>query len=346
VPLSEGQRAGADLPSNPSPRVRSNGNKSAPRYTSPTAGRHPGNNHVRSANGSNGRSPLLRRFESYLHKHSLSPATVRNYLADLRAFARWHDSHKHRTAGFSPVEFGAYRKHLCQETDHSPATVNRRLQSLRLFGRFLHETGQAAENPTRDIALIHNRNGDASAPRILTQTEIVRLMNALHGARPSLAARDLAIVQLMLQAGLRVHEVAALRLGDLMLSSRNARVQVRGHPDSEPRRIPLSFSAATALRDYLTARPAVPRVEHLFISQRGQPLSLRSIQRLVDTYAETAGLRNVCAQSLRHTCAKNLLEATHDPVAVARWLGHRNTKTLDKYKVASHPAASSRQSIA
>ena len=343
MPINQRQRAGADLPSNPSPRVR-NHRKSAPNYTSTAEGRHPGNNRVRPVGKSNGRSPLLYRFESYLHQHSLSPATVRNYIADLRAFARWHDARKNRTVGFSPVDFAAYRKHLCLETEHSPATVNRRLQSLRLFGRFLYETGQVTENPTRDIALIRNGNGDAVAPRILTRIEITRLTSALRAARPSLAARDLAIVQLMLQAGLRVHEVAALCLGDLILSSRDARVQVRGYPESEPRRIPLNSTAANALRDYVFVRPAVPQVEHLFLSQRGQPLSLRSIQRLVDTYAETAGLDNVCAQSLRHTCAKSLLEETQDPEKVARWLGYRNTKNLEKYKVATRrPQAAGNQ---
>jgi len=147
------------------------------------------------------------RFETYLHRHALSPATIRNYLADLRAFARWHTARQSIRDGLSPADFRAYRGHLCNKTAHSPATVNRRLQSLRLFGRFLHETGQSADNPTRDIQLVRNGSARAPAPRTLTRAEIVRLLAAVHAARRSLAARDLAIVQLMLQAGLHVHQV-------------------------------------------------------------------------------------------------------------------------------------------
>lgn len=274
---------------------------------------------------------ILRRFERYLQKHALSPATIRNYLADLRAFSRWHTNRAPRATDFSAADFRAYREHLCQETTHSPATVNRRLQSLRLFGRFLHETGQVDENPTLELALIQNGHDNHTAPRILSRTEIARLFDAVADARPSLEQRDVAIMQLMLYAGLRVHEVAALRLDDVVLNGRRSRVQVQGNRRDKPRVIPLNATVIKTVREYLVIRPAIPRMDHLFLSQRGRPLSMRSIQRLVETYARSAGLKNVCAQSLRHTCAKNMLVETEDAGQVARWLGHRNTKMLDRY---------------
>jgi integrase/recombinase XerC len=274
---------------------------------------------------------ILRRFESYLFKHTLSPTTIRNYLADLRAFSRWHAAHGLPAADFAPADFRAYREHLCHETGHSVATVNRRLQSLRLFGRFLHESGRAAENPTREIELLRNGHGNGTAPRTLTTAEIERLTAAVRAGRPSLAARDIAIVQLMLQAGLRVHEVAALRVRDWVRAGRGTCVQVHASRQSPTRRVPLNGVASRALREYLAARPAIPRVDHLFVSQRGQPLSMRSIQRVIDTHARTAGLEGVCAQSLRHTCAKSLLAKRCDR-DVALWLGHRSTRGLSRYR--------------
>jgi integrase/recombinase XerC len=276
---------------------------------------------------------LLRRFESYLQQHSLSPTTVRNYLADLRAFSRWHLATSHaRPERFTPADFKAYRHYLCNETGHSTATVNRRLQSLRLFGRFLQEMGHVAENPTREIKLVRNGNGPEIAPRTLTKAEIARLTEAIRSGRPSLVERDHAIMQLMLQAGLRVHEVAALRLRDLMALRRGMAVEVRGKRHSTSRRVPLNAVAARALRGYIAVRPAIPRVDHLFVSQRGQPLSMRSIQRVIDTNANTAGLEGVCAQSLRHTCAKTMLEDTRDAALVAQWLGQRSARGLDRYR--------------
>lgn len=280
---------------------------------------------------------LLARFEAYLRQHSLSPTTIRNYLADLRFFARWHRESHPRVLRLRADDFSAYRDHLCNDTHHSPATVNRRLQSLRLFGRFLHENGQIAENPSSSIQLLHSANGNGAVPRTLTDSEIALLHNAVRSGRPSLALRDLAIVQLMLQAGLRVHEVAGLRLRDLVHTGRGMKADVRGNPRATPRTVPLNAIAARAVRDYMAVRPAIPRVEHLFVSQRGQPLSMRSIQRMIDLHARAAGLENVCAQSLRHTCAKTMLEHTQDTALVARWLGHRSTRILGKYHFGDSP---------
>ena len=297
--------------------VRNPGN-SKPRRTSPGVSARPSL-----------APPTLQRFETYLRCHALSPATIRNYLADLRAFALWHTNRKSNLSNLAPADFRAYRAYLCDKTDHSPATINRRLQSLRLFGRFLHETGQVADNPTRDLALIRNGNARTQTPRTLTRAESARLLTAVRAARPMLAARDLAIAQLMLQAGLRVHQIAALRVDDIVLTRRTARVRVSGN--GAPRDIPLNAFAARALRDYLPTRPAIPRLENLFLSQRGQPLSIRSIQRLVDTAARGADLSNVSAQTLRHTCAQNMLTLTRDAATVARWLGCRDARTLEKY---------------
>ncbi len=286
---------------------------------------------VRSENGlADVNTALVPRFEQYLQAHSLSLATIRNYLADLRAFARWQSLRSGMR--ITRADFSAYREHLCYETDHLPATVNRRLQSLRLFGRFLFETGHADENLAGDIELLRhqNGNGNAPAPRTLDGDEIARLSDAIRSGRPSLIQRDFAIMQMMLNAGLRVHEIAELRMDDVIRSDRKTRVQIFDN-GSGARVVPLNAAATRALRDYLGVRPAIPTVEQVFVSQRGQPLSVRSVQRLIDNYARAAGLNGVCAQMLRHTCAKNLLVKTRNAKRVAMLLGHHNVKVLDRY---------------
>ncbi len=273
---------------------------------------------------------LVLRFEQYLRAHSLSLATIRNYLADLRAFVRWQSERSGLRV--SRADFSAYREHLCTETNHLPATVNRRLQSLRLFGRFLYETGHTEENLAREIELIRhgNSNGNGHAPRTLSRDEIARLSDAIRAGRPSLIQRDFAIMQMMLNAGLRVHEIAELRLRAVTRSDRGTRVQIYENGNGA-RVVPLNAAATRALLDYLDVRPAIPAVEQVFVSQRGQPLSMRSVQRLIDTYARAAGLDGVCAQMLRHTCAKNLLTKMRNTKRVAIILGHHNVKTLERY---------------
>ncbi len=272
---------------------------------------------------------LLERFESYLRRHALALTTIRNYLADLRAFMRWHRQRHRGRAELKPADFPGYRDHLCASTTHTPATINRHLQSLRLFGRFLHETGALADNPTLQIELVREEND--LTPRILTAAETARLETAIRDGRASLVKRDFAIAQLMLAAGLRVQEVASLRQRDAMITRAGVQLAIHDGWGKVQRVIPLNGTAAHALREYIAVRPKLPRVEQVFISQRGQVLSVRSIQRMIGMYARAAGLRGINAQALRHTFARRMLADTRDATLVAERLGYRSTRMVERY---------------
>ncbi len=276
---------------------------------------------------------LLSLFEQFLRRSALAPATVRNYLADVRGFVRWLQKGRRAASLPRSRHFRAYREHLVDETEHSPATVNRCLQALRVFGRCLQEQSAIPDNPARDLQLVPNGHDEEALPRVLDYGEIERLIVAVRaGARPSLMRRDYAIIELMLQGGLRVTEVAALNVNDIISTHQGLRLIVRGAANDHFREVPLNEPLARALREYLEVRPTLPAVESLFVSQRGQPLSTRSIQRLVELYAEAAQLEEVCANSLRHTCAKKMLEETKSPHLVAQWLGHKNVESLNRYR--------------
>lgn len=276
---------------------------------------------------------LIQEFEGHLKRVELAPATIRNYCADVRGFVRFLHERRNGTTPTipAPQDFARYREHLIQATDQSPATINRRLQSLRVFGRFLQEKGFTELNPAQHLQLIANGH-DQVAPRVLDDDEIAQLIVALRaGASRRLMRRDYAIIELMLQAGLRVNEVALLTKDDIVPTANGLRLIVRGTAEHHFRQVPLNETLARALREYLQFRPAVPDVNTLFVSQQGKPLSTRSIQRLVEAYTEAAELEDVCANSLRHTCAKKLL-LENAPEQVAMWLGHKNIESLNKYK--------------
>ncbi len=276
---------------------------------------------------------LLPLFEQFLRRSALAPATIRNYLADVRGFVRWLQKGPRAATLPQLKHFQAYREYLIDQTDHSPATVNRRLQALRVFGRCLQQQGATSDNPARELPLLPNGRDEETLPRVLDYDEIERLIVAVRaGARPSLMRRDYAIIELMLQGGLRVTEVTALEVNDIILTHQGLRLIVRGAANDHYREVPLNEPLARALREYLEVRPALPEVERLFVSQRGRPLSTRSIQRLVELYAEEAELEGVCANSLRHTCAKKMLEETNAPHLVAQWLGHKNVESLNRYR--------------
>ncbi len=254
-------------------------------------------------------------------------------MADARDFARWLGMGMRLKAS----AFRDYREHLRRST-HSRATVNRRLFTLRLLAHFLREQGVLKRDPSGELKLVRvKRNENGATPRVLTSDETERLRRALREhARPSLFKRDRAIVELMLRAGLRVNEIANLSKDNLSLSNNGLHLKV-GTP-GQMRQVPLDEPLARILRDYNVAHPRNETHSALFISQQGRPLSTRAIQRLIEEYAREAELPDVSANTLRHTCAKNLLNEKRDPHRVAQLLGHKSIESLARYLEKGRPS--------
>lgn len=243
---------------------------------------------------------LLARFEKHMIESALSQTTITNYLVDMRAFTRWYA--ENNGGMFFPQSLNVsdirdYRLYLQRVEGRAPSTINRRLQGIRRFCRFAIEAGLMRSNPAVEVDLL--RGEDPSPPRALDPAEIEGLMRVVNGGRPSLVKRDRAIIQVLLQTGIKVGELVELRLSDIEISGDGGILTVRG--DGESREIPLNVVTCDALREYLFVRPRLPGIEHLFLSQEGRPISTRSVQRLVSTYAKAAGLEGVSAQALRRT---------------------------------------------
>ena len=109
---------------------------------------------------------------------------------------------------------------------------------------------------------------------------------------------------------------------------------VRGGGGNKCRQVPLNSLACAALRDYLRVRPPSASTENLFLSQEGNCISKRTVQRMIRVYTQAAGLEDVSAHILRHTFAVSTLANTGDISLVSRLLGHRCMETTAKYLVA------------
>ncbi len=320
----------------------------------------------------------LTAFEKHLSELALSPTTIVNYLADVRAFASWYAEQLHsgdlsssadgdETAPFfsnggsqlwshtqaltkqvpqeealssrlgrvrlrielSPDDIRAYRHYLEAVEERAPATVNRRLQALRKFCQFAVNSGWIDTNPALEVTLLPEP--EAAPPRTLSSEERHALLQAVQTARPRFARRDRAILELLLCAGLRVSEVAGLLVDRVDVGEKGGSCTVDSGNGFSSRQIPLNAEVCQTLREYLKTRPSDGQSPYLFLSQQGRPISTRSIQRLVTAYARAAGLEDVSAYTLRHTCAADWLQQTGDLETVARLLGHQRPETTAKY---------------
>lgn len=273
-------------------------------------------------------------FLASLAHDDLAAATLRGYRYDLRHFLAWrHTVHDGPFALEQLVghELTAYRQHMVAG-GFRPATVNRRLEALRRLCRWARGTGVLPSGSmceVRPVRTTRNRQ-----PAGLMDPEVHALLRAAGASSHGLAARNYAMLQLMLQAGLRVGEVAALQVGDLTLGERSGVVRIRHGKGLKARDVPLNATARRALRQHLDRYPAPDAGAPLFASSRDGAMPVRTVQAVITSLARRARLKRlaVSAHTLRHTFALGFLRDNPGKlVELASLLGHESLDTTAIY---------------
>jgi integrase/recombinase XerD len=209
------------------------------------------------------------------------------------------------------------------------ATLARRLVTLKVFFGWLQAEGLLDGNVAAALASPQRWQ---NLPGTLTPGAVEQLLAAASG-EGLYACRDRAWLELLYACGLRVSELADLRMEDLHLDEGFIRCTGKGN---RQRVVPLGSAAAAAVRRYLAeARPLLARDrgdEHLFLSRRGRRLSRQMLWRLVGHYARAAGVRDhVHPHLLRHCFASHLLANGAQLRAIQEMLGHADIATTQIY---------------
>jgi len=275
--------------------------------------------------------------DAFLNDVSGSHHTRRAYRRDLADFAAWFRD----TTGEVPAPGLVTRADLRDWRDfmarrYRASTVNRKLAGVSRWLRWCHEQGHRTAPPPGVSPLRQQILG----PRGLSRAEEARLVReaeraVLAAERISEAAtfravRNLALVVLMLHAGLRVGEVIRVRLDDIERQGRKGWLRIQGKGRKE-RRVPLNKTARRVLERWLAQRTA-RRVsaETLFVGQRGQALDPASVRRIVADLARRAGVQ-ATPHTLRHTFAHRLVEAGVGLEKIAALMGHASLNTTRRY---------------
>lgn len=281
----------------------------------------------------------LPRFKQKLVQQDLAEATINGYLADLRYFCQWLEGLHDQPVDLAIVgvaDIRAYRQDLVNRKRQKPATVNRRIQALRRLFAWAKQTGLIDSNPTESIRF--RRKPPPSQPAALTQQDVYALLRVAGQSPHGLAKRNYALVQLMLQAGLRISEVCRLQYRDLQLRERSGMVAIVDGKGHKERDVPLNATARRALTGYLETRDPVPPDGPVFISKRSTPISIRALQKIIAGLSVRARIERipVTAHTLRHTFARKYLEANPgNLVELATLLGHDSLDTTAIYTKAS-----------
>ena len=284
--------------------------------------------------------PDFLTFEAHLTQQDRSPATVSSYLSDLRQFARWFE--QSNGDALTPervtvLDIRDYRQHMLTVLRRKPATINRHLASISTWLNWAVDTGQIETNPARQVNGVRSV---AQPIKWLTRQEEGALLRQVERSLQAVrtvpakrkAARNRALVVVMLNTGLRAEEICNLETGDIKINERKGQVTVRSGKGCKQRSVPLNKQARQALSGWLAVRPESDS-DWVFLGQRGNQLSTSALRRVISDLAYAARLdpQEVSPHTLRHTFAKRLMDAGITLEKVATLLGHSDLNTTRIY---------------
>jgi integrase/recombinase XerD len=257
-------------------------------------------------------------------KH-LSENTLEAYRQDLIEFKRFIGKPRDVSA-VTGADVLEYRNALCERRNLAPATVKRRLACLRTFFAWLVRRDQLATTPFAKTEL--RIRLPARLPRCLERRDLKRLM----GTRNENGADAALAIALLLATGMRVGELASLRLDDVDPFS--GRLCILGKGSRERTAFVTDAQLRKELQDYVQQRHGVAGdgARPLLVDSRGRPLSAARIRAAIVTAGRNACVaRRITPHMLRHTAATMLLESGTDIRFVQRLLGHRSILTTQIY---------------
>jgi integrase/recombinase XerC len=215
------------------------------------------------------------------------------------------------------------------ESNYSPATMARKIATLRSFYKWLERNGCIETNP---MTLIRTPRQKRRLPKAIGVEDIEKLLSAPND-KTLLGARDRAIMETLYSTGIRVSELVGINFGDI--DETGQAIIIRGKGRKE-RIVPLGTHAMSAISHYLRVilenKISNESEDPLFINKHSTRLSTRSVRRKVSKYLEQVGLDpSISPHTLRHSFATHLLDNGADLRSVQELLGHQSLSTTQVY---------------
>ncbi len=274
------------------------------------------------------------RFIRFLEVERRSSAnTLAAYERDLLQFNDYLKTrYQVEEADVEQMSRGAIRGYLaqCNNSGFTPRSIARKLASLRAFCRFLIRENILENNPTLNIA---SPKLDKKLPIYLTQAEIKALLQ-LPDVETLEGLRDFVILALFYATGMRVSEVANLKLENVRFDQDVFRIIGKG---GKIRIVPMGKDLKKYLNAYLNFRQNEEKLalefnDFIFVKNNKEPFTREQIAALVRKYIKrVANVEKAHPHALRHTFATHLLNEGADIMSVKELLGHASLNTTQIY---------------
>jgi integrase/recombinase XerC len=268
----------------------------------------------------------LQLFLRALQGQNYSPKTLRAYGDDLQQFLAWVEHNRvdwDTPTRFSRVDIEGFMQYLAAQRMTGVTRV-RKLAAIRKFFTFLEENNILAANPAYKVK---GAKREEKEPTILYKEQYKAL---LYEASENI--RDYAIIQTFLQTGIRLSELANLRVDDVDIEHRI--LTVRQGKGKKDRLIPLVDDAVKALRNYLRYRNTqlIEDDEIFFLAKNGTSLNVSTVKYTIAKYVKKAGIRKKASvHTLRHTFGAHKADKNMSLATLQELMGHKKKETTLKY---------------
>lgn len=263
---------------------------------------------------------LLPEFIKNLEDKGRSPSTILAYKADLGQLIELLSQRNIGSLeGVTKEDIEFFRDTLLAQK-YTPKSASRKLNAVKTFFRWLIKNGNLTEDPSKTVS---HPKISPSLPKFLSSMEYRALRDVVRDDH-----RVYAIIELILQSGLRISEVANLKTDSLQELS----LSIDAYATQPPRNVPLNKAAKDAVNAYLAIRPA-SESPYLFVSKNGKPLAVRNIRAAIDRYMRKAEIPTYSVNDLRTTFIIENLKAGVDLITISQIAGHKRLSTTERYLV-------------
>ncbi len=261
---------------------------------------------------------LLPKFIQDLNDKNRSPSTILAYRADLEQLTVFLQKRsKVVSDDVRHEDIEAFRDALLQQK-YTPKSASRKLNAVKTFFRWLMSEGLGNFDPSKDVS---HPQIDSSSPKFLSPLEYRALRDIVKTDN-----RIAAIVELILQTGMRISEVASLKNENVKSDT----IIIEKYATQPERQIGFNGPAKTSLNNYLSQRPKTDSV-YVFVSKNGKPLAVRNIRAAIDRYMQKAEIPQYSVNDLRTTFIVENLKRGVDLVTICQAVGHKRLSTTERY---------------
>ena len=248
------------------------------------------------------------KFQEFLRSNKRASATILAYGKDINQLISFlEELKKEHIHEITSEDIQSFLASL-QAKGYTAKSLSRKLNSTRTFYRFLKISEYITDDPS---LLVKHPKYELNPPRILTPLEYRALRDAA-----SVDCRIYAIIEILLQTGIRIGELANLRMQDVKDNS----ILIRTYEAHAEREVPLNRRAKEALKRYLDIRPQSTS-DYVFVTKTGKPFLVRNIRDSVERYFRKAGIENAKINDLRHTFVAHHLRHGVSIVFLSKILG-------------------------